>query len=51
MHIRFSRKCQKERKHWNDTNVGGSNKMDPREHGIVWTGMIWLRIGTSTLLF
>jgi hypothetical protein len=32
------------RKHrWED-----NNKMDPREYdGVIWTGLIWLRIGTS----
>jgi hypothetical protein len=23
-----------------------NNKMDLRENGVVWTGLIWLRVGT-----
>jgi hypothetical protein len=30
------------RRRWED-NI----KMDLREHGVVWTGLIWFRIGTS----
>jgi hypothetical protein len=37
---------QKERAHWEDEDVGGwtiSKWID----GMVWIGLIWLRIGTS----
>jgi hypothetical protein len=31
--------------HQEDLDVGGS--MDHREDGVVWTGLMWLRIGIS----
>jgi hypothetical protein len=41
---------QKERDHWEDQDVGGwtiSKWILERLDGMMWTGLIWLRIGTS----
>jgi hypothetical protein len=41
---------QKERGHYEDQDVGGRTIVKyilERWDGIVWTGLIWLRIGTS----
>jgi hypothetical protein len=45
------------RDHWEDQDIGGwtiNIQMDLREigwDGVVWIGLIWLRIGTSGGLF
>jgi hypothetical protein len=40
---------QKEREHKDDLDAGGSIilKWVLKKFGVVWTGLIWLRIGTS----
>jgi hypothetical protein len=50
MHIVFWLESQKERDHWEDPDVG--ERIILRwilkiQDGVVWTGLIWLRIGTS----
>jgi hypothetical protein len=50
MHIGYWWECQKERDHWEDEDVGGWTMLKwifEREVGMVWIGLIWLRIGTS----
>jgi hypothetical protein len=50
MHIGYWWESQKERDHWEDQDVGGwtiLNWILERQDGTVWTGLIWLRIGTS----
>jgi hypothetical protein len=45
---------QKERDYWNDQDVGGWTILKwiiDRSDGIVWIGLIGLRIGTSGALF
>jgi hypothetical protein len=48
MHIGFWWEREMERDHQEDQDVGGwtNIKMDLRD-GMVWTGSIWLRTGTS----
>jgi hypothetical protein len=48
-HIGFWWKSQKERDHHEDLDVGGRilEWILERQDGVVWTGLIWLRIGTS----
>jgi hypothetical protein len=39
-----------ERDHWEDLDVGGRiilRRILERSDGVVWTGFIWLKIGTS----
>jgi hypothetical protein len=39
-----------ERDHWEDQGVGGWTILKwifEREDGMIWIGLIWLRIGTS----
>jgi hypothetical protein len=50
MHIEYWWESQKKKDHWEDKDVGGwtilkwiFKKLD----GMVWTGLIWLRIGIS----
>jgi hypothetical protein len=41
---------QKERDHWKDLDVGGRVILKwiiDKYDGLVWTGSIWLRIGTN----
>jgi hypothetical protein len=50
MHIRFWWERRKERDHKEDLDVGGRIILEwilEREDGVVWTGLMWLRIGTS----
>jgi hypothetical protein len=49
MHIGFWWESQKEKDHWENIEVGGRmlKWMLERQGGMVWTGLIWLRIGTS----
>jgi hypothetical protein len=48
--IGFWWESRKERDHCEDLDVGGRIILDLRETGwggVMWTGLIWLRIGTS----
>jgi hypothetical protein len=48
MHIGYQWETQKERDHWEDQDVGGwtiLKWMLERQDGMVWIGLIWLRIG------
>jgi hypothetical protein len=50
MHIGYWRESQKERDHWKDQGVGGWTILKwilDRYGGMVWIGLIWLRIGTG----
>jgi hypothetical protein len=50
MHIGYWWENQKERDHWKDQDVGGGTILKwilERYAGMVWIGLIWLRIGTS----
>jgi hypothetical protein len=47
---RISVGSQKERDHWEDQDVGGWTILKwilARLDGMIWIGLIWLRIGTS----
>jgi hypothetical protein len=49
-HIGYCWERQKERDHWEDQDLGGwtiSKWISDRQDGMEWTGLIWLRIGTS----
>jgi hypothetical protein len=42
--------CQKERNHYENLDVGRRTILKwiyEKKDGVVWTGFIWLRIGTS----
>jgi hypothetical protein len=50
MHIGLLWGSQKERDHYEDEDVGGwiiSKCTIERWDGVVWTGLIWLRIGNG----
>jgi hypothetical protein len=50
MHIEFWWESQKERDHWEDLDVGEKIILkwaSERWDGLVWTGLSWLRRGTS----
>jgi hypothetical protein len=50
MHTAFWCESQKERGHLEDLDVGGRIILEwilETQGGVVWTGLIWLRIGTS----
>jgi hypothetical protein len=49
MHRGYWWESQKELDHWEEKRRRWVNdiKMDLREHGMVWIGIIWLRTGTS----
>jgi hypothetical protein len=54
MHIGYWWGSQKEGDHWEDQDVGGWTILKwilERQDGMVWTGLIWLRIGTGGGLF
>jgi hypothetical protein len=40
---------QKERDHWEDRDIAGWTilKCTLERYGMIWIGLIWLRIGTS----
>jgi hypothetical protein len=49
MHREFWWECQKDRDHYEDIDVGGKRILkwiSERYDGVLWTGFIWLRIGT-----
>jgi hypothetical protein len=49
MHIGYWWGSQKERDHWEDQDVGGWTILKwilEREDGVVWIGLVWLRIET-----
>jgi hypothetical protein len=53
MHIGFLWESQKERDHWENLDVGWRIMLRwilDRSDDVVWTGLIWLRIGTSEVL-
>jgi hypothetical protein len=47
MHIGYWWESQKERDHWEDLDLEGWTILKWILDGIVWTGLICLRIGTS----
>jgi hypothetical protein len=50
MHTGFRRESQKERDHKEDVDVGWRvifKWILEKYYGVIWTGFIWLRIGTS----
>jgi hypothetical protein len=50
MHIGYWWESQKERDHYEDQDVGGWTILKwilERYDGMIWSGSIWLRIGTS----
>jgi hypothetical protein len=50
MHIGYRWKSRKEGDHWEDKDAGGWTILKwilERYNGMVWSGLIWLRIGTS----
>jgi hypothetical protein len=53
-HVGFCWESQKERGHWEDQDVSGwiiLKLIVERYDKAAWTGLIWLRIGTSRGLF
>jgi hypothetical protein len=54
MHVEYWWESQKQRDHYEDQDVGGwtiLKWMLEKYDGVVWIGLIWLRIGTSRGLF
>jgi hypothetical protein len=54
LHIGYWWESQKGRDHWEDQDVDGwtiLRRILERQNGMIWTGSIWLRIGTSGGLF
>jgi hypothetical protein len=54
MHIGFWWESQEERNHLEDLDIGGRIILKwilERQDEVVWTGLIWLRIGSSGGLF
>jgi hypothetical protein len=50
LHIGYRWEGQKETDNWEDKNAGGYmilKWVSQRYDGVMWTGFIWLRIGTS----
>jgi hypothetical protein len=49
MYIRLWWESQKERDHWEDVDVAGRilKRILERYYGVVLTGLIWRRLGTS----
>jgi hypothetical protein len=50
MHVGYWWESQNERAHWEGQDVGGWTILKwilERYDGMVWIGLIWLRIGTS----
>jgi hypothetical protein len=50
IHVRYLCESQKERDHWEVQDVDGSTIIKlilERQDGMVWIGLIWLRIGIS----
>jgi hypothetical protein len=50
MHVVYWWESQKERDHWEDQGVGGwiiLKWISERYGGMVWIGLLWLRIGIS----
>jgi hypothetical protein len=54
MHIGFCWESQEERDHLKDVDIGGRiilKRIFERQDGVVWTGQIWLRIGSTGKVF
>jgi hypothetical protein len=49
IHVGIRRESQKEREHWEDTDIGGMIMLKwiiEKDDGMIWTGLLWLRTGT-----
>jgi hypothetical protein len=47
MHVGYWWESQNERDHWEDQSVDGWILLKWILDGMIWIGLIWLRIGTS----